>query len=60
MKWITVNEFISIDGIAAEFANRMSEMKRHQETNQLIGKLVRLRDYWNEDFQAIMKLFRQK
>ena len=58
MKWITVSEFISIDGIASQFANKMSEVNRDQEVREIIGKLLWLKDYHNDVFKNVAKIFK--
>lgn len=57
MKWITVNEYISLDGVASQFANKLTEMKRLERMKQIMDDIIWFKQYYYEEFEAIGALF---
>jgi hypothetical protein len=56
MKWITVNEFISLDGIAAQFASNRQEEERHKKLREIMNYILWLHDFYPSELQQITNL----
>lgn len=57
MGWITVPDFISLDGIAANFASQQQVEKRHNKLREVMSFIIMLNDYYHEEFNQIEGLF---
>ncbi|HUC95520.1 MAG TPA: hypothetical protein VMR76_01000 [Candidatus Saccharimonadia bacterium] len=56
MKWITVNEFISLDGIAANFANNEQVRKRHEKLRDIMNHILWLHDFYPDELKQVSNL----
>lgn len=57
MKWITVNEYISQEGLASQFANKLREIEYNKKARGMIGDLIWLKRWSPEEFKAIKEMF---
>lgn len=60
MKWITVNEHISIDGVASQFANALTTMNVGKQEREVVGQLVWMKNFYPDNFRNILNLFNEK